>query len=105
GLHLGRGGHVAEGLEGIVARQPVEALAEGLRVGRGSVVAAGPGQPDERDRKRKRDARSPCVPKGCRQWPRAIHSSRCGASSPILVSSPWPVWTTVSGGRVSSRPR
>ena len=35
-----------------------------------------------------------------RQWPRAIHSSRCGASAPIVVSSPWPVCTTVSAGRV-----
>ena len=30
------------------------------------------------------------------QEPRAIHSSRCGASAPIVVESPWPVWTTVS---------
>ena len=40
---------------------------------------------------------------GAGQWPRAIHSSRCGASSPIVVESPWPVWTTVSAGSVSSR--
>ena len=29
------------------------------------------------------------------QWPRAIHSSRCGDSAPMVVESPWPVWTTV----------
>ena len=33
------------------------------------------------------------------QCPRAIHSSRCGASAPMVVGSPWPVRTTVSGGR------
>ena len=39
------------------------------------------------------------------QWPRAIHSSRCGASAPIVVVSPWPVSTVVSAGSVSSRVR
>jgi PAS domain S-box-containing protein len=39
------------------------------------------------------------------QWPRAIHSPRCGASVPIVVLSPWPVWTTVSGSRTSRRSR
>ncbi|SCG71291.1 hypothetical protein GA0070613_4892 [Micromonospora inositola] len=39
------------------------------------------------------------------QWPRASHSSRCGASAPIVVLSPWPVCTTVSTGRVSNRVR
>jgi hypothetical protein len=37
------------------------------------------------------------------QCPRAIHSSRCGASSPIDVSSPCPVRTRVSDGSTSSR--
>ena len=37
--------------------------------------------------------------------PRAIHSSRCGASAPIVVESPWPVRTVVSPGRVSSLSR
>lgn len=36
------------------------------------------------------------------QWPRAIQASRSPRSAPIEVSSPWPVWTTVSGGRPSS---
>ncbi|RGC66709.1 hypothetical protein C5N14_22390 [Micromonospora sp. MW-13] len=49
---------------------------------------------------------TPYRPAGGRgQWPRAIHSSRCGASAPTVVLSPWPVCTTVSGGRVSSRVR
>ena len=32
------------------------------------------------------------------QWPRRTHSSTWGDSAPIVVESPWPVWTTVSGG-------
>jgi MFS family permease len=39
------------------------------------------------------------------QCPRAIHSCRWGASAPIVVSDPWPVWTIVSGARTSSRSR
>ena len=39
------------------------------------------------------------------QWPRLIHSSRFGASAPIVVASPWPVFTTVLAGRVSRRSR
>ena len=39
------------------------------------------------------------------QWPRAIHSSRWGDSSPIVVSSPWPVSTRVAPGRTSRRVR
>jgi hypothetical protein len=37
------------------------------------------------------------------QWPRAIHSSSCGASAPMLVESPCPVFTLVSAGSVSRR--
>src|SRR5205807_7536412 len=33
--------------------------------------------------------------------PLAIHSWRCGRSSPMVVSSPWPGITIVSGGRVA----
>ena len=44
-------------------------------------------------------------PAGFHQWPRAIHSSRFGDSSPIVVCGPWPVCTTVAGGRVNSRSR
>jgi len=40
---------------------------------------------------------------GIPQYPRAIQSSRCGASSRIDVSSPCPVRTRVSGGSWSSR--
>jgi hypothetical protein len=32
-------------------------------------------------------------------------SARASASAPIVVSSPWPVCTTVYGGSVSSEPR
>src|SRR5690349_9499106 len=39
------------------------------------------------------------------QCPRTIHSSRCGASEPMEVGSPWPVRTAVSPGSVSSRVR
>jgi hypothetical protein len=37
------------------------------------------------------------------QYPRAIQSLRCGASSPIVVSSPCPVRTRVSGASTSRR--
>ena len=39
---------------------------------------------------------------GPTEWPRAIHSSRCGASAPIEVASPCPVYTSVSPGSVST---
>src|SRR5580693_6676637 len=39
------------------------------------------------------------------QWPRAIHSSRCGASVPMVVLSPWPVWTTVPASSTNRRSR
>ncbi len=33
----------------------------------------------------------------------SIHSSRCGRSAPIVVSTPWPGRTTVASGNVNSR--
>ena len=50
-------------------------------------------------------ARGPLPASLRRQWPRRSHSSRSGASWPIVVLSPWPVCTIVSGGSVSSRAR
>ncbi len=42
-------------------------------------------------------------PRDARQCPRSIHSCRCGASAPIDVPSPCPVYTCTSPGSVSSR--
>src|SRR5690606_3368024 len=82
-------------------RPPVTALCcpfTGWRVSRTSSVAFSGESPGRTHRPAGR--RPPAA-----QWPRAIHSSRCGASAPMVVLSPWPVRTSVSGGRVSSRSR